>query len=348
MTAVYSSPTALAASDAYYAKPVAWAENSGMFAGMDSAFDPAAPCLRADLVTYLHWAAEQWAVPEEDKTIQAEYEQIINDAQLYEVHGSGLLYADYVDVDGDGKIELLTLDSGENLIEEEDSLLHGYRYYEVTATVYANIDGHAGKVCEYTFEPMGSYGYLMYICTYDGHICFRAEGGMRMYGFHDEYYTVENDNIVYSECADCIDAQPVIEYKGTTGNITEAEYRAINEKYTNQKELFFNDFSSGATGISVHDRGILPSAVEHWETNRDIIYAAVLEGDFSYFAGYYEGIGSYDNNSSLTLDRNGVLTLDNGWYSSQPPVSVTITETGSIHCVIEPKWIEYYYDGEIE
>ena len=85
----------LASSDTYYGQPVAWADKNGLFAGVE--FDPAAPCTRADLMTYLHWAVEQWTPSEEEQRIQTEYDKILYGLGIY----AG--YADYVDVDGDGK-----------------------------------------------------------------------------------------------------------------------------------------------------------------------------------------------------------------------------------------------------
>ena len=84
---VYNSAVGLAASGQYYARPAAWAETNGLFAGTE--FDPAVPCSAAGLMAYLYWATEEWTFAEEDKAVQAEYEQIINDAQLYEVYRSG-------------------------------------------------------------------------------------------------------------------------------------------------------------------------------------------------------------------------------------------------------------------
>ena len=83
---VYNSAVALAASGQYYARPAAWAETNGLFAGAE--FDPATPCSRADLMTYLYWANEQWTLSGEDKAVQAEYEQIINNSMPFEVYGS--------------------------------------------------------------------------------------------------------------------------------------------------------------------------------------------------------------------------------------------------------------------
>ena len=161
---VYDSAVALAASGQYYARPAAWAEINGLFDEAD--FDPSAPCSRADLMMYLHWVTEEWTFDEEDKAVQVEYEQIVNDAQLYEVHGSGLIYADYVDVNNDNKVELLTVG-----ISEDKSM--------AIATVYANIDGHAGKSCENEFMPWsGNRGSSLSLCEADGNLYLWLSGLM--------------------------------------------------------------------------------------------------------------------------------------------------------------------------
>lgn len=185
---VYHSAVALAASGQYYARPAAWAEANGLFAGAE--FDPAAPCSRAELMMYLHWVTEEWTFAEEDKAVQAEFEQIINDAQLYEVHGSGLVYADYVDVDNDGKVELLTVDSGENL-----SSVAGWPSYIVTATVYTDANGHAEKLCEQTFSCTSSEGSLC-LCIYDGHVYFGYEVLIHGVGPQHDFYKIENGAFV--------------------------------------------------------------------------------------------------------------------------------------------------------
>ena len=98
---------AVAASDAYYARPLSWAETNGQFAEAD--FDPAAPCSRADLMSCLYWAEVQWTSAEQIRALQTEYEQIISQQKIYNVHGTGLIYADYIDIDGSGKPGLLTV-----------------------------------------------------------------------------------------------------------------------------------------------------------------------------------------------------------------------------------------------
>lgn len=326
--AVYSSPMALAASGAYYERPVAWAENSGMFAGLDSTFDPSAPCTRAGLMSYLYCTAEGWTFTEEDKTVQAEYEQIINDAQLYEVHGSGLVYADYVDVDNDGNVELLTLD-----ISKYDG---DYSYYydmgTVTATIYANIGGHAGKSCEVEL-PFGvemSYSICkaednLYLC-----FCSLSNSGT-IYAFDkidNEAFVRESDLYVERQAQ-------TYNYFNFDHEITEDEYNTFLQKYTVEKELLSTDFGYSTVDVSIQERGLLLSADEYWHNYwmSQPMYAAVLNGDFSAFAGTYECAGGIAG--WLVLDNNGTLTGDvSAHISNLKPSSITVAADGKICCVL--------------
>lgn len=329
---VYHSTVALAASGQYYERPAAWAEVNGLFAGAE--FDPAAPCSRAELMMYLQWVAEEWTFTEEDRAAQAEFEQMINDAQLFEVHGSGLCYADYVDVDNDGKVELLTVDSGEDL----SIMNHNMHAYNVTATVYASVDGHAEKLCEETFT-FSSGEESLYLWTYDGHVSFHYSMFLSGAGYYDDFYTIENGAFVVSDSISELlthDERGNI-FTSRENAVSEAEYNAIMEKYTDGKNLFnFNRFD----GISVKDRGLLPSREEyeaaqaqrwanHW-AKIDPAYAAVLRGDFSAFVGTYG-----DERVNFSMDKNGVLTSNNPMFAiNRKPLSVTITEKGVINCVL--------------
>lgn len=307
---VYNSAVALAASGQYYARPAAWAETNGLFAGTE--FDPAAPCSRAGLMAYLYWATEEWTFAEEDKAVQAEYEQIINDAQLYEVHGSGLCYADYVDVDNDSKVELLAL---------------GISGDTVTAAVYANIGGHAEKTCEKAFGTYGGDNFSLYRLDSQLYLCQNVFSGNA--GETYDFCRIEKGAITFCE-------QASIFYRWET---PEAD-TAILQKYKVEKGLLRIDYSE----VSVLDRGLLPSREEYtaalakqWETERDKIYAAVKNGDFSYFAGNYS---AWDGN--LVLSKDGVVTGND--VTSQKPISITVTEDGAIECVVkkeEPDWESY-------
>ena len=325
--AVYSGSVSLANPDQYYARAVAWAEAGGMFAEVD--FDPAAPCSRANLMTYLYWATEQWTLSEEDKNVQAEYEQIINDAQLYEVHGSGLLYADYIDVEGDGKVELLTIEtSGDK---------SGYHEYEITATLYADMDGHAGKSCEKTFS-WSWHEESLYICKSGNQVCLREtyyQTGASTVG--DTIFKIENGAFEIGESFSVSYASEKPEYMG----ITESEYNALDQKYTDAKGLLSYDRNSG---VSVHDRGLLPDPSAVMQE----IYAAVLNGDFSAFAGNYKGMNEWVGD--IALSKDGIVT---GRNTSQKPISITVEENGRIYCIVKSvkeerdgytgQSLEYYY-----
>lgn len=314
-------PMTAAASDEYYAKAVVWADNGGMFAEMDSAFDSAAPCTRASLMTYLYWAVEQWTFSEEDKTVQAEYEQIIHDAQNYYVNFSGLVYADYMDIDGDGKIELLTID------------FDSYESQDVTVAIYANIDGHAQKTCEKTFSTYD--GDNFFTCRADGqlYLCQNIFSGDA--GETYDYYRIENGAITFCEEAS-------IFYRWET---PESD-TAILKKYTKEKDLFTISSRSG----SAPDRGLLPNRDEYdaalrkdriyYWAESDPLYAAVLNGDFSAFAG------SYGDKSGLTgdivLSKDGIITGGSGDFTSLKPANISIDDDGTIRCTVAGNRDEYY------
>lgn len=322
---VYNSTVALAASGQYYARPAAWAETNGLFAGTE--FDPAAPCSRAGLMAYLYWATEEWTFAEEDKAVQAEYEQIINDAQLFEVHGSGLCYADYVDVDNDGKVELLTLGaSGDS---------NGYYTYEVIATVYSIMDSHAEKICEQTFSWIWQPESLS-ICTNEDQIyLWSAWEDVGTSSVGDTFFKVENGAFAIGESISVSYASEKPEYSG----ITETEYNALDQKYTNKKGLLSYNRDSG---LSIQNRGLLPSPEEYkaalaeqWETEREKIYAAVKNGDFSFFAGTYELLSGISPANSLVLMNNGSVSGgDSLFETGKKPISVIVAENGAIKCYI--------------
>jgi len=240
---VYNSAMALAASGQYYTRPAAWAEANGLFARTE--FDPAAPCSRADLMAYLYWATEEWTFAEEDKAVQAEYEQIINDAQLYEVHGSGLCYADYVDVDNDDKVELLTVSIGENA---------------VIVTAYVNDNGHVKKYCERVFSFGSDCG--LYLCTYDNHIYLHMR--IPLSTPDNVFYKIENGAMiedgafVLDDLFESGDYYRISDEGGST-KISEAEYNSILEKSANERALLGYSFN----GVSIFTRGLAPSPEEY-------------------------------------------------------------------------------------
>ncbi len=239
---VYNSAVALTASSQYYARPAAWAETNGLFAGAD--FDPVAPCSRADLMTYLYWANEQWMLSEEDKAVQAEYEQIIKDLPPYEVYDSGLFYADYIDVEGNGTVELLTVG-----IDWETNT--------ATATVYANKNGCAEKLCEQAVGLAGTFDYLG-LYQADGQLHFGISMAHRYVGEEHIFFKVENGAFV---CSDHVRDEYDMD-KDTTRyigiheqEISEDEYRTTYQKYTKQKKLL----DVGPSWYEFGARGILPT-----------------------------------------------------------------------------------------
>lgn len=338
MAAVSSSTVALATSGAYYERPAAWADSNGIFAGMD--FDPSAPCSRADFMTYLYRVTEEWTFSEEDKTVQAEYEQIINDAQLYEVHGFGLLYADYIDVGNDGKVELLTIEVGKDI-------------FTATVTVYANIDGHAGKFCEGTAESyfwkengfsMCKAGGKLYLHTH-GKVYVQTWGGDIEGAEEHQFFKIEKGNFAledgFSIGINGV-ADEVFNYVSQKA-ITADECKAILQKYTDEKGPF-TFCRTDPNQIDILDRGLLPTADEYWHNYwmSQPMYAAVLNGDFSAFAGTYT-TGWY----SFVLNGDGSLTSDIPIFAtSQKPLSVAITEEGRISCVLKTENADGWIDEE--
>lgn len=311
-------PMAVAGSDQYYARAAAWAETSGLFAGAD--FDRDALCSRADLISNLYWTETQWTRSEEEKTVQAGYEQIINDAQIYGVHGSGLVYADYVDVEGDGTVELLTVSLSND---------------RTTATVYANIDGHAGKYCEGYLDGGSISTYTM-----DGRL-YLSDSFLGSLGGTYNFYKIEKGYLELSDTTDIFWGGGV-QYADGDPNSTD-----ILKKYTNEKVLL-----TRYNGIDVPDRGLLPSREEYYASISkywtkywalsDPMYATVLNGDFSAFAGTYEyGYSVFNDENSLTLHEDG--TLEGGHSrtaTNQKPISINVTATGIIQCVIIPvDWV---------
>lgn len=321
---VYDSAVALAASGQYYARPAAWAETNGLFAGTE--FDPAAPCSRASLMTYLHWVTEEWTFAEEDKAVQTEYEQIINDAQLYEVYGSGLCFADYVDVEGDGKVELLTVGFGEDITE-------------ANVTVYANIDSHAGKFCEGTIENYFWKENELSICRTDGKLYLHTHGKVYLQTWGGDNEGSEEHRFFKIQKGDfSLEDGFSIGINGVAGEvfdyvsqkaITADESKAILQKYTDEKAPFTCCYVY-TDQIAILDRGLLPDP----STVMQKVYAAVKNGDFSAFAGNYNS-GSF---GSYTLNRDGVLAGD--YVTSNKPISIRVDGDGRIFCGTQKKMVE--------
>ncbi|MBD5118665.1 MAG: hypothetical protein HDT37_06095 [Clostridiales bacterium] len=249
-------------------------------------------------MSYLHWAEEQWIPSEEDKTVQAEYERILNSGGPFTDYRGGLCYADYVDVDGDGTVELLTV-----------SLSDDWYHNKAIVTVYANIDGHAGKYCEGSID----FTHLLSICRSDTQPAFMHDTYGNIAETH-EFYKIENRAFELDERIEIYyggDALPE-----ETDKAFET-YEAFLQKFTAEKELIKRDYSSGI--VSISDRGLVPSWEEYtkywtnyWEAS-DPVYAAALCGDFSAFAGNYEGgcygpSGEYEGEVSLAISEDGTVT----------------------------------------
>ena len=250
---VYNSTVALAASGQYYARPAAWADNNGLFAQMGTAFDPSAPCSRAYLMSCLYWAEEQRA-SSEDRALQAEYGKIIGGAMCYEVHGSGLIYADYVDVEGDGKVELLTVGLDKDLL--------------ITAAVYKNTDGHAEKYCEGTFKTayFGKFGTFSVGTADDGQLYVCSAGGTveRAGAYHDGTsqlfkagkgaFSLEND-LHYKEEYNFEKEVTEYTYFVSGNEVAKDEYDKILKKYPDSSTIPICSIDFGNPVIL--DRGLL-------------------------------------------------------------------------------------------
>lgn len=323
---VYNSAVALAASGQYYARPAAWAETNGLFAGTE--FDPAAPCSRANLMTYLHWVTEQWKFAEEDKIIQAEFEQIINDARLYEVHSSGLIFADYLDVDNDGRVELLTVELDRNKNDGD----------EVIARIYINSDGHAEKIDETVF-PIFSGTVSIYKADNQLYLCYFDISGNAV-NFHD-FYRIGKESFV---CENRLTEEYGITEEGAYSyydferKISEDEYYTSLKKYTNEKELFN---TGDGYNMSVKDRGSLPNGTEYCLANREKIYEQIKNGDFSFFAGQY--MCEYGG-GILTLDASGTLNVPELYDEGLQTVSVTALDNGIVYCEFIPGYLGEFFE----
>lgn len=327
----------LAASGTYYGQPVAWADKNGLFAGTE--FDSAAPCSRADLIAYLYWAVEQWTPSEEQQRIQTEYDKILYSSSTTPD------YAEYVDVDGDGNVELLTLDHRYNNSQ-----------YELAITVYADMGGHIEKSCEGIFQmvengqntPADTFltdGGLFSLYSADGQLYLCQTRSFYMYGKHDDlydFYKIEKEAVTFCEQRDIwtyFDRETGEERSGDTGT-------SLN--YTKQKDILRSE-GRNRFEYSVLDNGIAPSREEnnvamsrywtdYWAAS-DPIYAAVLEGDFSAFAGDYEGgcydpVGAYEGEESAVIDKDGTPTGGHHMGNAKP-LSITVRESGEIYVLTE-------------
>lgn len=318
---------------------MAWADKNGLSSGAE--FDPAAPCTCADLMAYLYWASEQWTPSEDEQRIQTEYDKILySTGNSAEHHAASwftntLEYADYVDVDGDGKAELLTL---ERRYDDE----------AVAIAVYADIDGHIEKSCEGIFRVVGEWentpvdtfltnGGVFSLYSSDGQVYLCQNRSFYEPGTYPQeddlydFYKIEKGAITFSEQRNIYtyyDRETGEEHHGDTGT---------SRSYTKQKDLLRSD-SMGIFWFDILDDGILPSWEErnrfwtaYWEAS-DPMYAAALSGDFSAFAGNYAGgsyepDGAYNGETSITINKDGTGTDPN----AESVLSVIVREGGEIY-----------------
>jgi len=201
-------------------------------------------------------------------------------------------------------------------------------------TAYANLNGHAEKYCEGAID----FTYLLSICGSDGRPLFKHDTYGNVMETH-EFYKIENGTLELDEKIEIYYGGDAVPEEVDKAFET---YEAILQKFTDEKELIKRDYSSGI--VSISNRGLVPSREEYeaalakqWEAERDKIYAAVKNGDFSYFAGNYSAWGG-----NLVLSKDGIATGDG--ITSRKPISITVTEGGAIECVVkkeEPDWESY-------
>jgi len=336
----------LAASGTYYGQPVAWADKNGLITGTE--IDPDVPCSRADLMGYLYWVVEEWTPSEEEQKIQTEYDKI-----LYNTDNPPK-YADYVDVDGDGRVELLTLD----------------RYNgKVIIAIYANMDGHIEKSCEGVFQEVED-GQNTPVDTF-----LTDSGVFSLYSADGQLYLCQNRSFYepawYPKEDDLYDF-----YKIGKESITFCEQRNIwmlynrdtdeeqhgdtgtSLNYTKIKDVFcldqqYSQYVGSYLELSILDEGIsLPEWEEckrywtaYWEAS-DPTYTAMLNGDFSAIAGNYEGglyeEGEYSRNVSDVVNKDGTMAGD-GDLQGDGILSVTVMASGEIYVLIN-----YYEEVDYE
>ena len=353
----------------YYEKALAWADLCGLLNAIGQAFDPNASCTRATVVLYLYWLKDNFSLSAEDAAVQAEYAKLVADAPLYGVTGDGLVYADYIDVEGDGKVELLTVGLGD-----------GEDYYKnLTLTVYANVDGHAGKVAEFTDEINIIVNHVTFTLSFDP----AAEGPCLNYydtsenphTFYEDFghYLLESNAVSKAEIG-----QSYAEYYDVEGeegqtisgvNVTAEEFRAAADKNNTGTPILTFQSSFGEVSATIENSGLLPGRAEintmiisgiksgderitknaaaQIESGNSELKQLVLDmalgGDFTFFAGEYEPTSATKNDyyayKSLTLHADGRVTgYESDYYTSgKKPVSVNVNSQGVITCVIIPE-----------
>lgn len=350
----------LGTADTYYAQPMAWADQNGLLSG--TGFDPAAPCTRADLMAYLYWAAEQWTPSGEEQRIQTEYDKILYSTNR--VSDYVMDYAEYIDADGDGKVELLTL----------SHKMYASQGGGVLVTVYADIDGHIEKSCEAFFQEVKDKPNLPEdTFLTDGGVfsLYRSDGQLYLCQnryFHELGGAYMTDNDLYDFYKIGTDAITFCEqrniwtlYNRETGE-THTKETETSRNYTKQKDILRLELKYPGHILpfeySILDRGISPGFEgweecqrywnAYWETS-DPVYAAALSGDFSvlapiltgnYKGGRYGPSGEYGEEASIVIDKEGAIT---GAHTDNLKTlrSVTVRENGEIY-------FETEYHEEVE
>ena len=316
----------------YYEKALAWADLCGLLNAIGQAFDPNASCTRATVVMYLYWLKDNFSLSAEDAAVQAEYATLVADAPLYGVTGDGLVYADYIDVEGDGKVELLTV--GVEPGRDGNT--------PATATVYANVGGHAEKTAEISFE--WSDIHTTYVTVGTGYLdgrfflrCNEASLGNQE-SDHSSCYYIENGQFTafLSASYDSGFATPedpeTWEVSGQ--QVTEAEYDQAMAAFPAATTIL----RMKPKPFTVERSGLLPGAAEIRKMQMD----AIRGGDFTMVAGEYEPTSATRNNyyayKSITLHADGHVTGYEYYDTSgKKPISVTVDAKGVITCMITPE-----------
>lgn len=369
ITAANASAIADKYAGQYYEKALAWADLCGLLNAVGQSFDPNASCTRATVVMYLYWLKDNFSLSAEDAAVQAEYAKLVADAPLYGVTGNGLVYADYIDVEGDGEVELLTVGLGD-----------GEDYYKnLTLTVYANVDGHAGKVAELADEINIIANHVTFTLSFDP-----AEEGPRLnyydtnenpHFFSEDFgqYLLKSNAVTKAEIgsysAEGYDEEGGEEWTVSGASVSAEEFQAAADKNNAGTPILTFRSSFGEASATIENSGLLPGRAEinamiisgiksgderitktaaaQIESGNSELKQLVLDmalgGDFTFFAGEYEPTSAAKNDyyayKSLTLHADGRVTgYESDYYTSgKKPVSVNVNSQGVITCVIIPE-----------
>ena len=344
LTATGASAAANKYAGQYYEKPLAWADLCGLLSAVGQAFDPNASCTRATAVMYLYWLHNNFTPSPDEAAIQAEYSKLVSDAPIYGLTGDGLVYADYIDVEGDGKVELLTLGvkPGEGGTQT------------ATATVYGNVDGRAEKIAEISFEWSDIHTTYVTVGTgyLDGRFFLRCDEvwlGNQETDRSNCYY-LENGQFTAFMSASYDSGFATPEDPETwevSGNkVTEAEYDEAKKSFPAYNAIL----RMKPKPFTVERSGLLPGAAEIRKMQMD----AIRGGDFTMVAGEYEPTSATKNDyyayKSITLHPDGRVTGYEYYDTSgKKPISVTVDDRGVITCMITPEErhvVEQFDDGD--